>query len=131
MDNWGGDYILSNEIYPYVKQTIKYNDIWSSSDLTNWEKVVDKLPFDANENKILVIFNNQIWTIKSGKIWHSLNVKEWLIYDKWQFLKNEKLINLFSENNKIHIFTKIEEKYFHYQAETDLKLGKKVELEYD
>ncbi len=62
------------------------NDVWVSSDGTNWKRVVKHAQFSPRGGHSAIVFNNKIWIMggfaESSDIWSSIDGKNWKIETK-------------------------------------------------
>ena len=82
---------LNNKIYVfgggnYVPKYHAMNDVWSSSDGKNWEKVTEHAGWSPRLWFSSVVYRNQMWVIGGwsngpsknwGDVWHSRDGQEW------------------------------------------------------
>ncbi|HYG39343.1 MAG TPA: hypothetical protein VD908_12015 [Cytophagales bacterium] len=71
------------------------NEIWSSSDMTHWDKVLENPPFGERLNSGCIVYNNKIWLFGGEEamigvkdIWYSSDGKNWVKSAKtlpWSF----------------------------------------------
>lgn len=58
-----GDYVNQLTVSPFTTTNIMLNDVWSSSDGTNWTQATASAAFPGRFGFASVVFNNEMWVI--------------------------------------------------------------------
>jgi len=83
----GKMWVIGGHYYTYGNPPIRYSDVWSSTDGTNWTLVTDNAPWGERSSGEVVIYENKMWLMGGytaadtwlNDIWTSEDGSNWTL----------------------------------------------------
>ena len=81
----GKMWVVGGYFYTYGQPAVKYSDVWSSSDGSNWTLVTDNAPWGERSSGQVVIYENKMWLMGGyaetwkNDVWTSEDGSNWTL----------------------------------------------------